>query len=1412
MATPLGAMRIDLELDSSKFSSSLTASKKAVTYFKAEARALDAALKNNGNNMTLLSTKQKTLTQAMTKQGEVLEKLKANFDKMDVGSKKWESAAIEIERENAKLEQLRGELGRVETALSRVHAENSRWGKVGNALTNWGEGMKQAGAKLRTMGDAMKPVSTILSAGFTLATKKALDFGGQMQTTKALLSDTIGSASELNKTTEKLGDASKGWSRQFGISTTEINTGMQEIIKAGLDANQTMGAMPAILTASKATGEDFNTVMNASTSIMSQFGLITSDTTQMLKNTNRVTDSLSFVANKTKAGFSDMGLAMEYVGPVANSVGMDIEETAAAIGILSNAGIGGQKAGTALRGALSKLLDPSKENAAAFEKLGFSAEEFRSGAIKLPDVIERIKKNTEGMTDAQKAAIIAQAFGVEAQSGINALVNEGADSLRNLTTETKNAEGYTDSLYKKMSGSGKSAVDRFKSSIEVLQITIGEKLLPILTPIVEKLTEGIEKFSEADEGTQRFWTTIAGGVALAYPALNFLGNLSSITGTLVKGLGGLASKKAAASALASLGTSATATGTALAGTAGNTSLLSSAMGLVTNPIGATVAAVGLLTGGLLYLNHQKDESRRKVAEWGTALDSATKKDLQSFKDKVDEARLSLETFSSNGSDNINKVKESFGSLVEEIANNSEKAKQRLEELGDKLGLSDEQVARGKARLDRIVENSKTMTDEIAAIYEKHNGDIASLTDEEKAIVESNTRELIDAKLAMLDLSNKEERAIRQAFSDDMNMLNETQLEKTIASLEKSITKEKELYKSKRADLKEALNSGMMDREEYNKRLESLETEHQATMDALGQKFIEAQRALGKQQGENAEDIARTAKTALEKMGLDYAELAKKVDNAAKKGSADMSLLAQSTKDMSVEAQQANTLWNSLTFDDKEGKVKSNAIEEVMKASQSAEGWNNLMFMLKEANLTTNARTEVATALMESGRWSSMTLDEKKLVVDNQAGLLSIVTSEEKLNAWNAMPARVKELLGNNEDFLNKTEIADRVMANWNALTPKTQELLARDMASENTVVAQSAINSLVGKSVDLFANNLTAPGASAARAEIAMFNGKDVPLGALNLTGPAVAEAQASVNSPRQIESIKMAAQNNTAPAVAETHASVNSPIQLAPIPMFGINMTAPEVGSTQASVNSPRQMSAIPMFARNNTAGPVLSAMQAVNSPRQHSPATINAINNASGPARQAKWDLDIIPRNITSTITTVYQSIKKAIGFEKGTNFHRGGPAVVNDQKGPLYKELVTLPSGQSFIPEGRDVLLDLPRGSKVLPAAKTKKLMTLRGIPKYAEGVGYPVDAPLFREIEQAEKQLNQNIQVTSDNKETVALLKAILSAINDKDFSNNHIEINAGSEEREPDYYRLADKIGQILASQIQRKAQMKGVST
>ncbi|HFI0171038.1 TPA: phage tail tape measure protein [Streptococcus suis] len=1386
MATPLGAMRIELELDSSKFSSGLNASKKAVNYFKAEAKALDGAMKNNSENMTLLSAKKKTLTQALEKQSDVLAKLKSNFDKLDPGSKKWENAAIEIERENAKLEQMKTELGKVETAMAKVHAQNSLWGKTGNFFTSIGEGTQKIGTVLDKVGDAMKPISTALSAGFTLATKKALDFGGEMQTVKALLSDTISDTKTLDETTAQLGDNSKKWAKQFGISTSDINLGMQEVIKAGFDANQTIGAMPAILTASKATGEEFGTVMGATTSILSQFGLITSDTNQMLKNTNRVTDSLSFVANKTKAGFSDMGLAMEYVGPVANSVGMSIEETASAIGILSNAGIDGQKAGTALRGALSKLLDPSKENAKAFEQLGFSAEEFRSGAIKLPDVIDRIRKNTEGMTDAQKAAIIAQAFGIEAQSGINALVSVGADELNKLTDATKGAAGYTDELYKKMSGSGKSAVDRFRSSLEVLQITVGEKLLPILTPIIEGLTKWVEKIAEADENTQKFWIAIAGGAAVAYPALNFVGSLFTAFGKISSVLGKFITDKTGDKALENIGS----IGTAAFEASGKTGLLSQAIGLLGNPVTWGVLLGGATLVGVALWAEKAREAAQRTAEWGTAVSKTEAQELSKFKSKVDKTNEAMTLFGTEGVQDVENVKQAFSELTGEIAKLVDENLAKDLKLAEKLGLSDEEIQYMKDQADETKQVTQNMAQDVVDIYKRANEKKRQLSAEEKEIVLSAQNALIQEQLELMEFSSKEKEALTKAMNGRIEELNATQLTKALSNTKKMLEAENKAYKEQKKEIEQLYKERKITEETYHREMEQLNAEHNAKLDAFGEQYMEIQKqllevngSLAKSSPEAQKLILNQVKSTMEALGLSYEEFQAKMEGVAEKVSATSSLVAGYWQGMSEEARTAVDYWNGIVLDPVTGEVKTNAQEEIQKALQAEGGWEAMQLSLKEGRLTTTAKVAIGEALVATGQWESLSPQEKALVVDGQPAIKAIVESKENLAIWNSMPEGVKKLLGENQQFMSSAETAKTTLNNWNLLQPTQKDLIANDLASGNAASAQQAINALTGKTVGL--------------------NADDLPLLS------KVVESNQAVNSLQQTNIPVMNAVDGTGPAVAQAQAGVNSPTQNSPIPMFGLNSTGPAVAQTSASVNSPKQFQPIGMFAQNNTAGPVAQATQAVNSPRQHSPAVINATNNASSQARQATWDLNSIPRTITSTITTFVQKIFKN---EKGTDFHPGGLAMVNDQKGPLYKELVTLPTGESFIPEGRNVILPLPRGSKVLPARQTRDLMESYGIPKYAEGVGYSKNSKMLQSMSRIESRYNNELVIKQDNHEIMQLLKEILSAIRHNGQKDVPINVTVKNEGNRGnlDYTRIAEKVGHILAAEIQRKSQLRGV--
>ena len=110
-----------------------------------------------------------------------------------------------------------------------------------------------------------------------------------------------------------------------------------------------------------------------------------------------------------------------------------------------------------------------------------------------------------------------------------------------------------------------------------------------------------------------------------------------------------------------------------------------------------------------------------------------------------------------------------------------------------------------------------------------------------------------------------------------------------------------------------------------------------------------------------------------------------------------------------------------------------------------------------------------------------------------------------------------------------------------------------------------------------------------------------------------------------------------------------------------------------------------------------------------------------------------------------------------------------MVNDQKGSLYKELITLPTGQSFIPEGRDVVLNLPRGSSVLKASKTAQL-----IPKYADGTGgIPANAKIFRDMRAVQQQLVVSAPVVDNSGQ----LNVIIELLKLMSGSNNESLIKA-----------------------------------
>lgn len=866
-----------------------------------------------------------------------------------------------------------------------------------------------------------------------------------------------------------------------------------------------------------------------------------------------------------------------------------------------------------------------------------------------------------------------------------------------------------------------SQLKMFRNQITDLAIEFGGPLIKALRsgldavkPWINNLADLAKKFSSLSSEQQQNiikWGLMAAALG---PALKLLGGGVSVIGGFVKAIGGLSkgigflsgSVKYLANipaGLNALAGSAGAAETAMAGMSTSAGSMTGAIGALANPLGLIVGSIGLVTAGLVYLGNEKDKARIKTEEFGSQLSSTAQGELRNFQKTVDETSTAVANFGTHAGD-VEKVSGAFKKLYEEVAESAEKSNKRMEELGAKWGLSEEQIATAKERNGLYVSNTEAMMDQINEIYSRHNGDASKFSQEEKEIILNNQNEMIKAKLRLMSLSEEQQTAALQALNGKISSLNETQLKHTRDVLKQAMDEEKKLYETSKSELKELLDGKAIDQETYNKRMQEVESKHTQTMEALGSKYYQVMKSLDekvKSRTGQSWNYWEEAKKVLEEYGLSYEEIGQKAATASEKAGNSHSILAKYTSEMSKEVKEANDAWSLLVGNiDKNGnfQVKSNVKEVIGEAAKSAEGWEQLQFIAKTADINSNARVTIAEALVESGKWKEMSLEEKQVIVNNQAGLQAIFDSEKNLKIWNDMPAEVKELLLKNNDIMSKADEATKALTNYEALTPKQKELLATDDKFRDAVARSTETlttwNALTPFTKDLQVN----PGNVLYNGQLSIDK-----IGEWNLA-PALTKS--------------LTAADDTGVAVNSAIASVNSPKQEAPIGIFANDNTAGESQSASLSVNSPYQFKPIDINAINRTQGEANSAEYAVNAVRQNGPIDIDARDRTSSAINSVWSGLASLPAFKFIDIITRHFTERHA----KGTDNHPGGLATVNDQRGTLYKEMVTLPDGTSFIPEGRNVVLPLPPGSKVMRAGKTRSLMNRLGIPNYEKGIGF------------------------------------------------------------------------------------------
>ena len=1227
----------------------------------------------------------------------------------------------------AKVAELQNRYEQLAKSMRQAYIDDSAFTKFGKGAQEVGEKFSKVGKEISGFGSALtKGVTAPIVAGAGLVVKAAIDyesaFAGVKKTVDETatvsyqkLSDGIRQmAKELPASAVEIANVAEV-AGQLGIKTEDILSFSRTMIDMGestnLSAEEAATAIAKIANIMGLTSDEYSRFGASVVDLGNNFATTEKDIVEM---TNRLAAG-GKLAGLSTADILGLATAMSSVGIEAEAGGTAMVQTLTGIG-KAVSGVGkGAKEKLELIAQIAGTTSESFSQAWK-EKPAEALQSFIKGLQKANDE----GKNMDGILSDLGMKGIRQGNMLKslalASDKMGAAVARSNQAWKDNTALTNEAN--------KRYETTESQLKMFRNQLTDLAIEFGGPLVKALRsgldavkPWLSNLSDLAKKFSSLSTEQQQNiikWGLMAAALG---PALKILGGGVSVVGGFVKAIGGLSKGigylsgsirylkdfGGVASSLKAVAGSAGAVESAVAGATSSTGTFAGALGALVNPIGLLVGGTALLAGELAYLANKKDEARIKTEEFGSQLSDTARSELKDFQKTVDETSTAVANFGSTAG-SAEKVSGAFKKLYDDIASAADKTNKRMAELGSKWGLSEEDIARVKEKNAQIVSNAESMMNQINEIYQRHNGDASKFSQEEKEIILNNQNEMIKAKLSMMDLSAEQQKAALQALNGEVRNLNETQLNHTKDVLKKALDEEKKLYENSKSELKELLDGKAIDQETYNKKMQTLEANHTQTMEALGVKYYQVMQNL------DAKVKARTgqswnyweeAKKVLEEYGLSYEVIGQKAAEASRKMGDSHSILAKYTSDMSKETREANDAWSLLVGNINENgnfEVKSNVKEVIGEATKSAEGWEQLQFIAKNADINSNARVTIAEALVESGKWKDMTLEEKQVIVKNQAGLQAIFDSESHLKIWNSMPAEVKELLLKNADVMNKAEEASKALYNYDALTPKQKELLATDKSFRDAVA----------RSTDTLTTwNATVPFTKDLKAD---------PTNVLN-NGQLSIDKIMSWNMT-SADAKSLDAVDNTAVAVGSAMASVNSPKQEAPIGINATDLTGPESSSASAGINAIKQNFPIDINATNKTQGEANAASNAVNAVKQNSPISINAENNTGSVIGSVLGSLASLPAFKFIDIITRHFTEQHA----KGTDNHPGGLATVNDQRGTLYKELVTLPDGTSFIPEGRNVVLPLPPGSKVMRAGKTRSLMNRLGIPNYEKGIGF------------------------------------------------------------------------------------------
>ena len=458
----------------------LAAGKLAHTWDKAKARFIGSAksiksLNDRVKDGTLTTQKAIAIlaryNQALLRNKEHVAKLKDSWIKAKEG---FLGSDRSLKRLNARVKDNPVLIARAIKILGRWNA------KIRTATANqstFSKGLEFLGKKFKSFAAytlAAATTAATLSTAFKLFSEN-IKYSQSLKDIQAITSATNKELQMLDITIRKIAGSTK-------FSASEIAEGMKMMGQSGFSASESIIAMEAVANLATGTLSSMSTSVEIMTTALRVFHKDATDAAQ-------VSDVFTNAVNNSKATIEKLKTSFNYLGPIAKSAGLSLEDTTATLMVLFNAGVRASSSATGLRRVIKELVNPSEKMKVAIREAGYAIDDFDISSNTMESVIGRLKHVVKGAGDS------IELFGLRGSTVASALTTQGVpayikarDALKLSGTAAKNAAIQVEGLGIKFKQIGDKAVNLALAIGDAALNSILHKFADIVRDVIDELT------------------------------------------------------------------------------------------------------------------------------------------------------------------------------------------------------------------------------------------------------------------------------------------------------------------------------------------------------------------------------------------------------------------------------------------------------------------------------------------------------------------------------------------------------------------------------------------------------------------------------------------------------------------------------------------------------------------------------------------------------------------------------------------------------------------------------------------------------------------------------------------------------------------------------------------------------------